>query len=80
MIARSTNGSVISVAVRRSGTGKTEMVTISKEENETTMAWLEEELEQADGRGQSKLACLLRAVRDDIAFELELTEELSVNR
>lgn len=56
------------------------MVTISKEENEATMAWLEEELEQASGRGQAKLAGLLKAMRDEIAFEQELTEVLSVNR
>jgi hypothetical protein len=54
------------------------MVIISKEEDEATVAWLEEELERANGRRQAKLASLLKAVRDEIAFELELTGALSV--
>ncbi len=54
------------------------MVIISKEEDEAIVAWLEEELERANGRRQAKLTSLLKAVRDDIAFELELTGALSV--
>ena len=56
------------------------MDTISKGEDEATVAWVQEGLKQANDRGQAKLAGLLKAVRDDIAFELKLIEAPSVNR
>jgi hypothetical protein len=48
------------------------MITVSKEENEATMVWLEERLQKARERRQTKLAGLLEAVQADIALELEL--------
>jgi RNase P/RNase MRP subunit p29 len=75
------DGSVASrVGCRARVVKTTEMVTISKEEDEATVAWLEEALELANDRGRAKLAGLLKAVRDDIAFELELAEALSTSR
>ena len=56
------------------------MDTISKGEDEATVASLQEGLKQANDRGQAKLAGLLKAVRDDITFELKLIEAPSVSR
>jgi hypothetical protein len=50
------------------------VISVSRQEDEATLAWLKGELERADNRGQAKLADLLVAVRDDIRLELKLTE------
>jgi hypothetical protein len=71
---------VASIIGRRTEIETTEMVTISKEEDEAALASLDEGLKHANDRGQAKLAGLLKTVRDDIAFELELTEASSAVR
>jgi len=50
------------------------VISVSRQEDEATLAWLKGELVRADNRGQAKLADLLVAVRDDIRLELKLTE------
>jgi hypothetical protein len=50
------------------------MVTVSSVDNEETMAWLEESLNRVRHQKQVKLTRLLEAVRDEVAFELELLE------
>jgi hypothetical protein len=62
------------MSLAMSGSGTTEMCAISKVEDQATAAWAQEGLRRANDRGQAKLAALLKAVRDDIAFELELFE------
>jgi hypothetical protein len=56
------------------------MVTVTKEENQATMVWLEEGLQRARDREQAKLAGLLEAVRADIALELEFAEASLAHR
>ena len=53
---------------------------ISKVEDRATAVWAQEGLKRANASGQAKLAGLLKAVRDDIVFELELFEGASVGR
>jgi len=50
------------------------VISVSRQEDEATLAWLKEELGRADNRGQPKLADLLVAVQDDIRLELKLAE------
>jgi hypothetical protein len=72
-MARITRGTgTASPAMSRSGT--TEMGAFSKVEDQAAAAWAQEGLKRANASGQEKLAGLLKAVRDDIVFELELFE------
>jgi hypothetical protein len=63
-----------------SGSGTTEMRAVSKVEDQATAAWAQEGMRRANASGQAKLAGLLKAVREDIFFELELFEGASVGR